>query len=149
MEELKRIYLGFNNRNKLNPEMYGKVIKDIILTYKAYDDDRNYLIIIFTDNTYLAFGIEHGEKDDIEYNWIDEAYMQNQKDWVKLAGEHMYQDHKTGEYKLYDYMQVLVDAGFYNLTVDDIQKVKEKREKEREDREYQYYLHLKEKYENK
>ena len=61
----------------------------------------------------------------------------------------MYKDDKTGEYKLYDYMQVLIDIGLYNFTSEDIRQAKEKRDKESEDREYQYYLRLKEKFENK
>ena len=44
---------------KLHPEFRGKVVKDILLTYKAYDDEHDYLIITFTDNTYLSFGIYH------------------------------------------------------------------------------------------
>ena len=142
-------HLRYGQPNKLHPEFRGKVVKDILLTYKAYDDDHDYLIITFTDNTYLSFGIDHAEKDDVEFNRLGEAYMHDEATWKRIAGGHMYKDDKTGEYKLYDYMQVLIDIGLYNFTSEDIRQAKEKRDKESEDREYQYYLRLKEKFENK
>lgn len=148
-KDTKLEHLRYGQPNKLHPEFRGKVVKDILLTYKAYDDDHDYLIITFTDNTYLSFGIEHAEKDDVEFNCLGEAYMHDEATWKRVASGHMYKDDKTGEYKLYDYMQALIDIGLYDFTAEDIRQAKEKRDKETEDREYQYYLRLKEKFENK
>ena len=141
--------LRYGQPNKLHPEFRGKVVKDILLTYKAYDDDHDYLIITFTDNTYLAFGIKHTDKDDLAFNCISESHMPDEENWKRIASSHMYKDDKTGEYKLYDYMQTLIDIGLYDFTADDIRAAKEKHDKEAEYREYQYYLRLKEKFENK
>ena len=61
----------------------------------------------------------------------------------------MYENPNTGESKLYDHIQVLVDIGLYDITPEIVQEAKNKRIKDLEDQEHQYYLRLKEKYENK
>lgn len=144
---LKREYL--KDVNKLLPNMSGKVIKDMVITYKAGDDDYNRVIITFDDNTYIALGIHHAEKNDVEFNYIANDFMLPDDTWKRVACEHIYKDDKTGEYKLYDYMQALIDIGLYDFTAEDIRQAKEIRDKESEEREYQYYLKLKEKFENK
>lgn len=146
--KIKQIHLGINSRNTLFKGFRGKVIKDIVLTY-SYNDCDNLLVITFDDDTYISVGINHAEKDGIEYNYIGDAFILPQEHFISDAIGHIYKDTNTGEIKLYDYKQALIDIGLYDLSVEDILKIKEQHDKENEEREYKQYLRLKEKFENR
>ena len=123
----------------------GKVV-DRFAFSEGSSYNTSFLVVTFTDKTYIAVGIEYDENreplvDDyrVEEPWCIDSGCFDCHSWVGSDGKLHFDK----------WIQVLKDLNLWNITEDEAKEVIERKRKEYRKREYEEYLRLKEKFEGK
>lgn len=141
-ESFKQIFL--NNNTKYD-ELKGKVV-DKVAFYNNDDYDCNICIILFTDKTYVAIGIEY----DLNNDYVLDNYYVSDPECINNGNYdcHSHMD-INGNLHFDRWIQILKDFGIWEIDENEAKEIIERQRKRDEDGEYELYLKLKEKYENK
>ena len=136
--------------NRTGNKWAGKVVDKVGFVGRGDTDDQT-LIILFTDKTFICVGCEYEQDENgrerlnLKDKWIHDqsVYHGNQLEiyhtWVN----------KEGEISFDLWVQMLIDMGFWKLSPEEAQKIREEHFKKEEDREWQNYLRLKEKFKDR
>lgn len=128
----------------ITKELAGKVVSDI--AYHTSDSylDTNQVIVTFTDDTFIAFGIEREDGDPVLTN----------NHFPPLESYGFYPpyrtDYESGEVKFEHYIQQQIDLGVVKpMSEERLKQLIEAEQDKRKQRDYQQYLRLKEMFEKK
>ena len=134
------IYYGIEKNNYLK----GKVVDKVGFTYDITDEEKNQLIIKFTDGTFIHMGVLCNHNDDYRF------HMDNMRA-NELVSYFPHPDHymdTDGNIHLDYFLQMQVDIGLIEpMSDDELKKMVKEEIKKKEDAEYKQYLKLKAKFE--
>ena len=129
----------------VHSDLAGKTVNEVAYSCNHSNYDENQVIITFTDNSYLAFGIERyldGEDFILANNHFPplECYANYPPHWID----------KEGNIRFANYIQQQIDLGVVApMTKERLEQlIKEHCDKQRE-RDYQQYLRLRKIFEKK
>lgn len=139
----------YNNRS--GDKLQGKVV-DKVGFCKDDDQYKQMFVIIFTDKTFIAIGIN----DDSDEEEGHDIYKLTNK-WIyngelyknSVSCFSSYIDSSTGKLVFDTWVDMLIKLGLWNFTEEECQKIREEHTKAQEKREYAQYLVLKKKFEGK
>lgn len=148
-DEYKQISLnqlhthGVSNYDALK----GKIVDKVAFNDRGPYDEQS-LTIVFTDKTFISVGLgyvdsERNDDMELQNNWIVDPICYN------IGGDfscHIWADDK-GKLHFDRWIQLLIDLGLWEMTMEEAQSVIEQKAKEKEEREYQEYIRLKKKFE--
>lgn len=141
-EEYKQIFI--NDDTEYN-RLKGKVVDKVAF---CNDDnyDCSYCLVLFTDKTYIAIGMEYNYDEDL----ILSNYYVSDPQCIN-SGNYDCHSHvdSNGNLHFYRWIQILKDFGIWEIDEQEAKEIIERQRKRDEDREYELYLKLKKKYENK
>lgn len=148
-DEYKQISLNqLNTHGVCNYDaLKGKVIDKVAFNNRGERDEQA-LTIIFTDKTFISVGFDYvdfnSDSDEMQLQdyWVDDPSCYNFGDF----GCHVWVDN-NGELRFDRWIQILIDLGLWELSMEEAQAVIDKKQKEKEEREYQEYIRLKKKFE--
>lgn len=145
-KEFKQLFL--DNHTKYD-ELKDKIV-DKVAFYDKDNYDCNMCVVMFTDKTYIALGVDYGDlaRNDTEpmltNYYVSEPQSINNGDFEC----HSWVDN-DGKLHFDSWIQILKDFGIWDIDEEEAKKIIERKRKMEKDREYDLYLKLKEKYENK
>lgn len=146
--ELNREYKQiFPKEFEKNQEFLKGKIVDKVGFIDRGDADENIFAITFTDKTFIAIGAGNSEWDGYKDEpCLKNFFVINPKCYHSLDNQfHLNED---GNPVLYNgFVKVLADLGIWDITAEDLQRVKEEKENKVREWEYKQYLRLKEKFE--
>ena len=148
-DEYKQISLNqLNTHGVCNYDaLKGKVIDKVAFNNRGERDEQA-LTIIFTDKTFISVGFGYvdfsSDSDEMQLQdyLVDDPSCYNFSDF----GYHVWVDSK-GELRFDRWIQILIDLGLWEMTMEEVQSIIEQKTKEKEEHEYQEYLRLKKKFE--
>lgn len=126
----------------------GKVVDKILLTQDKNSYDENELIITFKDKTFVAFEI-----DD-----VSEDYEAERRPIISSSAIISPKCYNSGHFRtrvvdgkvvFEPLVQNRVDAGLWNVTVEEVEQLIKEDERKHEEYDYKRYLVLKEKFEGR
>lgn len=141
LEQLKTTH-GVCNYDALK----GKVIDKVAFNNRGERDEQA-LTIIFTDKTFISVGFDYidfstgSDEMQLQDYWVDDPSCYNFGDF----GCHVVDN--NGELRFDRWIQILIDLGLWELSMEEVQNIIEQKAKEKEKREYEEYLRLKTKFE--
>ena len=136
------VYYGIEKNNYLK----GKIIDKVGFTYDTTDEEKNQLIIKFTDGTFICVGIRSNYDDSFRFH-MDNMRADELSSYYPHPEHYMDVD---GNIHLDYYLQMQVDMGLIEpMSDEDLKKMIKEEIKKREEVEYKQYLKLKDKFENK
>ena len=148
-DEYKQISLNqLNTHGVCNYDaLKGKVIDKVAFNNRGSYDEQS-LTIVFTDKTFISVGLgyvdsERNDDMELQNNWISDPICYN------IGGDfscHISADDK-GKLHFDRWIQILIDLGLWEMTMEEVQSIIEQKTKEKEEHEYQEYLRLKKKFE--
>lgn len=144
-KDYKQIYISPNLDYNL---LRGKVVDRIGFT-NIYSYDCQFLIITFTDKTFIAVGVDYNNSEGHE----DEPVLEN---YYVLPPQNVdggdYSVHSwvdnSGNLHFHKWVDILRDLGIWKFTDEDALEVMKRNREKEEKREYQNYLRLKGKFES-
>lgn len=134
MEPKKQIFVlpGISN------DLSGKTVKEIAFHLGRYHMDENQVILTFTDDTFIAFGIERDEDDIMLVN----------NHFPPLESYGIYPPHKVdanGNVCFEDYIQQQINLGVIKpMSEERLKQLVEDYNNKQRERDRQQYLRLKE-----
>lgn len=135
-------------KNRLENPWAGKVVERAGFTNKGYTDESVFLIK-FTDGTYVSLGIEVDDNNDDIYH-LSNKYIPPMKcygsDGMGIIDHHCYIDDK-GRVVFDPWCRLMIDFGFWEISDEEVKRLKKENDERKEKCEYEYYLRLKEKFE--
>lgn len=137
MEPKKQVFVlpGISN------DLSGKTVKEIAFHLGRYHLDENQVILTFTDNTFIAFGIERDEDDIMLVN----------NHFPPLESYGIYPPHKidaNGNVCFEDYIQQQINLGVIKpMSEERLKQLVEDYNNKQRERDRQQYLRLKEMFE--
>lgn len=133
--------------NRINEDLRGKVVDKVAFYSTAEDEEMNHLIIKFTDETFIAIGIDTDYYDDGRYSLCN-ANFRECEDYRKYDRPFRLNTDRSN-FVMDEYLKQRVDMGVINdITLERVRELYDEEIKENERREYLKYLELKEKFEN-
>lgn len=145
-KEYRQIWLDSYN---LSEQLAGKVVDKVVFNDKG-SHDTQFLIVMFTDKTYIAAGVCYKDLD----NKDDEPQLENfyvAEPSIVDGGCfdcHSWIDTK-GNLHFHNWIQTLKDLNLWIITEEEAKKIIERKHEQEEEREYKQYLRLKAKHEKK
>lgn len=125
----------------ISEDLSGKTVKGIAFHVNRFYSDENQVIITFTDNTFIAFGIEKDEDD----------FMLVNNHFPPLESYGTYPPHKVdanGNVCFEDYIQQQINLGVVlPMSKERLKQLVDDYNKEQRERDRQQYLRLKEMFE--
>lgn len=125
----------------ISEDLSGKTVKGIAFHVNRFDSDENQVIITFTDNTFIAFGIEKDEDD----------FMLVNNHFPPLECYGTYPPHKVdanGNVCFEDYIQQQINLGVVlPMSKERLKQLVDDYNKKQRERDRQQYLRLKEMFE--
>lgn len=145
MKRTKEYIQIFINDDTEYNALKGKMVDKVAF---CNDDsyDCSYCLVLFTDKTYIAIGMEYNGNDDFI---LSNYYVSDPK--CINGGNYVCHSHvdSNGNLRFDRWIQILKDFGIWEIDENEAKEIIERQRKRDEDREYELYLKLKEKYENK
>lgn len=128
-------------------ELKGKIVDKVAFSNLG-DYNEQMFIITFTDKTYVAVGTDYNDWEQYSREpKLKDYYVHNPKQ-INNGDfrNHIWVDSEGGLH--FDrWIQILIDLGLWNFTMEDAQKIIEEHNADKEKKEYEEYLRLKEKFE--
>lgn len=147
-KEYKQISVYSFSGNQTNYDALKEKVVDKVGFTNRDECDCQFLIITFTDKTFIAVGIDYNNSEYCE----DEPQLDNYSvlppqninggnyracSWIDSSGKIHFEN----------WINILRDIGIWQFSDVDATKIIEQHKKDEEDREYQKYLQLKAKFE--
>lgn len=140
----------YNNRS--GDKLQGKVVDKIGFCNSDDDQDKQMFIIIFTDKTFIAIGIndDSGDEEGYDNYKLTNKWIYNGELYKRSVSRFSsYIDASTGKLVFDTWVDMLIKLGLWNFTEEECHKIREEHTKAQEEREYAQYLVLKKKFEGK
>ncbi len=143
-DEYKQIHLDFDIAAD---KLAGKVVDKVAFQDKG-SHDTQFLIVTFTDKTYIAVGVGYKDFYDNDESLQIENFCADEPSCIDdgCFDCHTYID-DNGNLHFSEWIKILKDFKLWDISEDECKEIIERKRKKDEEREYQQYLRLKEKYE--
>ena len=138
--------------NRCGDKLQGKVVDKVGFTNSDDDEYKQMFVIVFTDKTFIAIGIndDSGDEEGRDVYKLTNKWIYNGELYKSSVSRFSsYVDATTGQLVFDEWVDMLVRLGLWNFTEEECLKIREEHIKVQEEREYAQYLVLKKKFEGK